>query len=276
MVKSGGVTSPRSSAIRALLDEALPALGLDPRGYRNVRRIVSRRVVRRIRELALAGPDEYAQRLAGDPEERRRLDALCRIPISRLYRDAAVFERLERELLPALAAQAATEGGRVVRVWSAGCASGEEPCSVALAWAARAARDHPELRLAITATDADETMLGRLRRGAFSEGSLAELPPRLRELALEPGTRRARAELLASIDARLQDLRLEAPSGPFDVVLCRNLAFTYFDEAGRRSAAERLVAALAPHGLLVLGRGEFPPAGLAGVEPYGTMVWKRR
>ena len=84
----------------------------------------------------------------------------------------------------------------------------------------------------------------------------------------EGALRRLRPELRAAVELSQQDLRVEAPPGPFLLVLCRNLAFTYLDEAGQRAVAERIAARLEPEGILVVGKREELPANLA--------AWLRR
>ncbi len=92
-----------------------------------MRGTVCKRVARRIRALGLADVAAYCAVLEADTSEWRRLDAMCRIPISRFWRDRDVFDSLARDVFPLLAAAAVERGDALVRVWSAGCASGEEP-----------------------------------------------------------------------------------------------------------------------------------------------------
>lgn len=253
----------------------MPELGLDSRGYRNVRSTVLRRVARRIAELGVE-VGEYRARVAESAEERARLATMCRIPISRLWRDAEVFARIAHELLPARAAVARAEGRDRVRAWSAGCASGEEPCSLVLAWEVVAARRAPGVMLEVVATDADLGALARAKRGIYTESSASELPAELRARAFgDARAGRVREDLLAGISFAVQDLRVEAPEGVFDLVLCRNVAFTYFDAAGQRAVAERLAAALRPGAFLVVGRGESLPDDLGALRAAGPLVYQR-
>jgi len=117
----------------AFLKWCLPRLGLRRSGYRKVRGTVCKRLAPRLRALGLPDLDAYRARLAAEQAEWAVLDGLCRIPISRFWRDRAVFDHLAVDVLPALAAAAADSGRTEVRVWSAGCASGEEPYSLRLA-----------------------------------------------------------------------------------------------------------------------------------------------
>lgn len=254
----------------ALLRLALPRLGLRYEGFRRVRRQVCRRVARRIRELGLAGADAYRARLDADPAEWPRLDAACRISISRCFRDRAVFAALERAVLPALAARARAAGRRTLRAWCAGCASGEEAFSVAALFASALAPLHPGLRLAIVATDADPRLLERARLGRFGASSVREAPRAALAAGFElrDGSWTAREAIRESIELRCQDLREEAPPGIFDLVLCRNLAFTYFEPEVQRAVLARLLARLRPGGALVVGLHESLPEGAEGFAPW--------
>lgn len=204
-----------------------------------------------MRELGLQDLGSYRVLLEARPAEWDELDRLCRITISRFYRDRAVWEALARDVLPAL--------GSRPRAWSAGCASGEEPYTLALLG---------ELR--IVATDVDETVLRRARAGVYGASSFKELPPALLERGfVRQGARwRIRPEIAERVTFLRHDVRAGAPDGPFDLVLCRNLAFTYFDEELQRAAAATLAAALRPGGALVLGTHERLPYGAAGFEPW--------
>jgi chemotaxis protein methyltransferase CheR len=154
----------------AFLQWALPRLGMRWAGFRKVRGQVCKRLGRRLAELGLRDLDSYRALLERDPDEWAALDALTHITISRFYRDQGVFAMLGAEVLPALAAT-----GRM-RVWSAGCASGEEAYTLAIMWELRLAEHFPAVRLRVLATDVDETMLARARRGCYPAGSLRELP----------------------------------------------------------------------------------------------------
>src|SRR5262249_33755531 len=104
-----------------------PRLHLRWAGFRNVRGQVCKRLHRRIRELALPDLDAYRAYLDTHAEEWPAVDALCRVTISRFRRDRGVFDALEHDILPALAAREPE-----VRCWSIGCASGEEPYTLAI------------------------------------------------------------------------------------------------------------------------------------------------
>jgi chemotaxis protein methyltransferase CheR len=230
----------------------LPRLHLRWAGFRRVRGQVLKRMRKRMTGLGLdvAG---YRELLERDASELARLDDFSRITISRFYRDRSIFDLLRREL----------PRGRPLRAVSLGCASGEEPWTLALI----AVFDG--LALDITAVDADPRLLERARRGVYDPGTLRELPPGWRERAFTPEGEafRLRDELRARVTFLEGDLRRSLPEGPFDLVLCRNVAFTYFDEPLQHETAARLAGLLREGGLLVLGAHERLPAGVTGFEP---------
>jgi chemotaxis protein methyltransferase CheR len=254
----------------ALLQWALPRLGLRWAGYRKVRARVCKRIARRMRALGLADAADYRARLDADPAEWHALAALCPVAVSRFYRDREVFDCLGAEVLPALARAALARGAPRLECWSAGCASGEEPYTLALQWQLQLAAQFPRLGFRVLGTDVDARLIERARAACYGSGSLAALPPAWRERAFERRGRLycLRAALRRDVDLAHQDLLAELPEREFDLVLCRNLAFTYFDEAGARRALARISGRLRPGGALVLGIHEQLPASAAGFAPW--------
>ena len=114
----------RDSECVTFLQWALPRMGYRWPGFRKVRRQVCKRIQRRIQELDLADLEAYRRHLASDPQEWSELDALCRVTITRFYRDRAVRDHVRERVLPGLAAVTIDRGDGIVRAWSAGCASG--------------------------------------------------------------------------------------------------------------------------------------------------------
>jgi chemotaxis protein methyltransferase CheR len=113
-------------------------------------------------------------------------------------------------------------------------------------------------------------MLARARTGCYPRGSLKELPSGLRARAFErrAGLECVRPEFRAGIVFRQQDVRVAQPDGPFDLILCRNLVFTYFERALQAALLERLVDRLRPGGGLVIGHGECLPNARPELERW--------
>jgi chemotaxis protein methyltransferase CheR len=242
------------------LQWALPRLNLRWAGFRKVRGQVCKRLRHRIERLGLEGFSAYRARLEADPTEWREFDECCHITISRFFRDRGVFEALRQRVLPAIAARARREG-RAARVWSAGCASGEEPYTVKILWDLEVAPKHAGVPLAIIATDIDEAMLRRAHEGCYAATSLRELPAEAIGRAFDRVGARFCVRPCHRNDIAFfaQDLRAQAPSGPFDLVLCRYLAFTYFAPLLQRECLARILQQLRPQGYLVIGTHEQLP-----------------
>jgi len=254
----------------AFLRWCLPLMGLRWPGFRKVRGTVCKRVRRRIVELGLGDLEGYRAYLAAHEDEWRMLDAFCRIPISRFWRDRAVFAGLADEVLPRLATEAARSGRDTVTAWCAGCASGEEAYSLRLAWLRHAAGIKPSTALEILATDADETMLARAKAGIYVAGSLKDLPEALLAEGFEMSANEfvVKGKYRAGITFRLEDIRQTMPDGPFDLILCRNLAFTYLEVPAQVSVLTGLRQRLRASGILVVGTHEVLPAEGADFEPW--------
>jgi chemotaxis protein methyltransferase CheR len=247
----------------AFLQWALPQIELRWPGFRKVRRQVCKRLRSRMSELRIAGFAEYRARLEADPAEWHVLDECCHITISRFFRNRGVFEVVCSRVLPDIAARARREG-RTAQIWSAGCASGEEPYTLKILWDNEVARSYPGVPVSIIATDIDEDMLTRAREGCFEPTSLHELPPPLVEQAFDPvgPLYCVKPKHRAGIDFLDQDLRSEMPVRLFDLILCRYVAFTYFAVPLQRKLLVRMVERLRPHGYFVIGTHEHLPGGV--------------
>jgi chemotaxis protein methyltransferase CheR len=175
---------------------------------------------------------------------------------------------LERDILPLLAERARARGEGRLRIWSAGCASGEEPYTLALLFAfSETLSGYPP---EILATDADPHLLERARRGYYPPTSLRDVPERWRAAFERFGEAYClRADYRRPVRFLEQDIRHAFPEGRFDLILCRNLVFTYFATALQAAIARRLVERLVPDGVLVLGIHESLP------ESVPTLVQER-
>lgn len=258
-----------TSDCTSFLQWALPRLRLRWAGFRKVRRQPCKQIKKRIRELRLEGFGAYRQYLEEQPEEWAVLDAFCRITISRFYRGRGVFNTLQDTILPELAL-AAQQSGAPIRYWTAGCASGEEPYTLALIWRLALREQFPALEIEIIATDVDEHMLERAQEAVYPGSSLKDLPPTWVESAFEPAGElfRLRPEYRQGVRLLQQDLRREMPPGPFHLVLCRNLAAMYFEEGLQREVFERMRSSMTKGGYLVLGKHGKLPEGIKGWEPW--------
>jgi chemotaxis protein methyltransferase CheR len=252
------------------LQWCLPLLQLCWPGYRKVRRQVYKRISTRLQSLGLHSVADYRSYLETHPEEWAILDSCCWIPISRFYRDKSVFQFLEQEVLPSLARQALAQGESVLRCWSFGCAAGEEPYSLSLLWKLKLQAEFPTVRLIILATDIDDRAIVRAQQGCYSPSSLRDLPESWRGQAFDHTSEgfRIKPEYREPVTFLLQDIRKAAPEETFALILCRYVAFTYFDATLQSNTLRQLVDRLHRGGALVIGNGETLPEGEFGLIPW--------
>ncbi len=263
----------------SFLQWCLPRLDYRWPGFRKVRGQVCKRVARRIKELGLEDIRKYRLFLEHNDEEWDRLDEFCRITISRFYRDRATFDALRDRLLPEVARRCVNKGRTHVDCWSAGCCSGEEPHTLKIIWRLSVLpATGLDIPLHIVASDADARLLERGRVAIYPTSSLKDLPDDLKGAFEEAnGSRRVRSEFRQNIEWLRQDLRRASPGRMFDVVLCRNLAFTYYQESLQSEVMVRLHSALRDDGLLVIGSHEqLPSEASEFFRKVAPCVYERR
>jgi len=252
------------------LQWALPRLQMRWPGYRKVRRRICKRIDRRMQQLMIEELAAYRTYLEAHPAEWRTLDTLCPVTISRFYRDKAVFSVLEQQLIPNLIRQAIDRGQRTLKVWSAGCASGEEAYTIALIWQLQLQQHFPGFELEILATDLDPAMGKRIAEACYPHSSIRYLPELWRYQAFmrQQNLYSLKPEYRYPITFRVQDIRCSLPSGRFDLVLCRNLVFTYFSTELQRQVTEQINKVIQPGGALVIGCHESLPERTKGFEVW--------
>jgi chemotaxis protein methyltransferase CheR len=254
------------------LQWCLPRLHLSWPGFRKVRRQVYQRINRRLRELSLPTVGAYRDYLEDHPAEWTTLDNLCWISISRFYRDRSVFQHLEITVLAQLAQRVVAGQEKELRCWSAGCAGGEEPYTLALIWKQRLASRYPALGFHVVATDSDPRAIQRAQRGCYHWSSLKELPAECRTQAfVDSGEELClKDEYRTAVTFMVQDIRETMPQGAFHLILCRNLVFTYFDKRCQQEILPLITNKLVPGGALIIGKLESLPEGEWAVEPWSV------
>jgi chemotaxis methyl-accepting protein methylase len=251
-----------SPGLAEVLNLVRLASGLDVTSY--CRSILSRRVDERMAAVGAEGHDRYLHLLETSPEELGRLVDSLTIKVSRFFRDPLAFEYLGEAVLPALLAAKAEGGDPGLRIWSAGCANGEEPYSVAILLRDLARRARKPLEATIFATDVDENALARGREALYPSESLENVRLGLLKSSFtsEGELYRVLPEIAEAVRFSLHDLAepgsaspAESVFGSFDLVLCRNVLI-YFEADLQQRVLERLCRSLAPGGHLLLGPAE--------------------
>jgi chemotaxis protein methyltransferase CheR len=242
--------------------------------------LVYARLARRVRALGLRNFGAYCVLLTsrGSEEERIRMREALTTNVTRFFRESHHFDHLRESVLPRLVAQA--RRGKRVRLWSAGCATGEEPYSIALTVLA-AMPDAARFDFKILATDIDGSILKTARLGAFSRDSLDDVDDGARARwfdVLEDDTKMHRAvgpEMRELVAFRRHNLIGEWPmKGPFQAIFCRNTVI-YFDGPMRNAIWTRMGSVLSPGGYLYLGHSERIPPSLGDLAPVGPTVYRK-
>jgi chemotaxis protein methyltransferase CheR len=256
------------------LQRALPRLGLRWPGFRNVRRQVHKRINRRMEGLGLAHIADYRSYLETHPDEWRVLDGFTLISISRFYRDRGLFDHLREVVLPELARAVQKTKDNRIRCWCAGCASGEEPYTLTILWNQRLQEEFPRVRLELVATDVDVQILQRAHRATYPRSSVKDLPVQwLTAAFIRSGEQFAlRPEFQQMVKFQQQDIRREMPRGPFELILCRNLVFTYFADDVQKAVLRQLVGRLVGGGFLVIGKKEAIPDSNERLRPHDARL----
>ena len=188
--------------------------------------------------------------------------------ISRFYRDHSVFEYLEHNMFPELISNAHSGGNQHLSVWSAGCSKGEEPYSLSIVWNLLFSNNNKDLKCKILATDTLKSSIYFAQKGVYSSSSLSDLPIKYKEhcFNLIKGSWHIKDQYRNSVNFSQQDMKETIPFGPFDLILCRNVAFTYFNPGLQRQIIDKVRCALRPGGFLVIGNTESLPHSSPGWE----------
>jgi len=246
------------------------------------RQLVQGRLLRRLRGLGLKDFRSYCELLRNQPErELGDLASAISTNVTAFFREPHHYEYLERELLPRWL-ERKRRGGERLRLWSAGCSTGEEPYALAMVLAEALERDGDRLDAKILATDLSPQALAQARRGVYAIDRLDGVSQERRRRWFLRGEGGRAGQ--AVIHPRLRELVTVLPlnllhawpmQGPFDAIFCRNVMI-YFDVPTKRRLFERYATMLAPGGHLFLGHSE-SIHGLSGAfELVGRTVYRMR
>lgn len=238
------------------LKEVAPLLGLQWRPFK--RKGIRRKVERRRTQIGTSDAEEYLLRIRKNHEEQRLLSQILTVTISRFFRDKEVFHILGHSVVPHLL-RGINQGE--LKIWSVGCASGEEPYSFAILWKEELERRWPRIHLSIVATDIDEKMLERAREGRYKKSSLKEAGEEtLRNfIKVENGVCILDQTIRESVAFKRHDILHEEPLLGMDIIFCRNVAFTYFSKESQINVLKKIATSLRGNGYLVIGKDESLP-----------------
>lgn len=246
----------------------------------NKREMLHARLSKRLRKLGLASFAAYRAVLEGPDGNDELGHALNAVTtnLTRFFREPHHFDHLREQALPGITRRRAADGRRL-RLWSAGCASGEEAYSVAMVLHATV-RDLAGWDARILATDIDTTMIEHGRAGVYDLSQTELVPSHLARRYLSPvedGQRMAVAGELRAL-VRFKPLNLLGPwpmKGRFDVIFCRNVVI-YFDRDTQARLFDRFADILTDDGFLYVGHSESLYGLTDRFEPVGRTIHRKR
>ncbi|HEV7366659.1 MAG TPA: CheR family methyltransferase [Gemmatimonadales bacterium] len=236
-----------------LLAYLLNARGFDFHGYKPAS--LARRIRKRMEAVGVTGFAAYQDYLEVHPNEFATLFNVILINVTGFFRDPAAWEAVRTTALPQILAPKSPDGA--IRAWSAGCASGEEAYTIAMALAEELGPDQFRERVKIYATDVDEDALNTARQAAYQERQVEGVPPELLSKYFEhlDGLYFFRKDLRRQVIFGRHDLINDAPISRIDLLTCRN-TLMYLNAETQARVLARLHFALNDGGFLLLGRAE--------------------
>ena len=245
-------------------------------GYRKVRKGVKKRISRHMQELSCPNIKVYLDLLDENDMARQESERRMTVSISRFFRDRKLWHDLEKEILPRMI----QIEKKILRVWSAGCARGEEVYSFKIVWDRFIRKFAHAPDLVLTATDIHPDYIEKAREGIYTKSSLKEVSRDIREHYFE--IRKSghhfeeKAFLKKGLDWKVQDIFADPPGSAFDIIFLRNNLLTYYKEHKKKEGLNKVIKALAPDGWLIVGSHEKMPAGALNLERHNFIPWAYR
>jgi two-component system CheB/CheR fusion protein len=276
---TGAYTPPvpdEDRRMRNLLDQLRLRVGIDFSTYRQP--TIQRRLQRRMADTGRETLEEYVRYLQRHPEEYQRLANSFLINVTDFFRDPETFDHLRTRIVPELIDDAHARGNEL-RIWSAGCATGEEAYSLAILVAEALGDDLDDFSVRIFATDLHADSVAFAGRGIYPPAAVENLPPALLEryFTRVEGGYEVRKLIRRLLVFGQHDLARRAPFPRIDLVLCRNVLI-YFTPELQRRALQLFAFSLRQGGRLVLGKSEStsPLPEYFAVEDARLKVFRRQ
>lgn len=254
-MQQAGTENVYRGDIGRLLAKVAEDRGLDLTQYRSA--YVERRVAARLRALNLHTYRQYAKLLDSSPEEYAKLLDALTINVTDFFRDPPVYHLFRTRIVPEIIERKTRSHHRMIRVWSAGCATGEEPYSLAMSFLSALGPDAPGFILTIVATDLDPNALVIASEAEYDIAKLKHIPKadQLRFCDVKDDRFRIKPEVTRHVKFRRLDLFTDEPTHVVDVIFCRNV-FIYFTREQQAKVLSGFADSLTRSGYMVLGRTE--------------------
>jgi chemotaxis methyl-accepting protein methylase len=273
-----------NSHLEEILTELKRGRGIDFKGYRPG--TLQRRLANRMAKLRLTDPKTYLRKLKTDPAEVDRLIDTIGVNVSCFFRDPIVFEILAQIVLPEIIERKKTNGTKEIRIWSAGCAAGEEAYSAAILLHQALKKELPNWQTYIFASDINtgalkQAVSGKYPREKFSNTKLGVLDEYFRPVdkgyEVLPFVQKMVHFCNDDLTSSKRITPAESIYGTFDLVLCRNVLI-YLEAELQARIFEKLNRSLESSGYLVLGPSESLPqqfASKAVSVDQQNQIWRK-
>ncbi|MBN2184503.1 MAG: protein-glutamate O-methyltransferase CheR [Candidatus Krumholzibacteriota bacterium] len=229
--------------------------GIDLSVYRSS--CMKRRVMHRIVMVGCENIEDYFFYLDKHPDEIERLKDIVTIHVTGFFRDQDVFRKLQMDIFPELIKRKSEEGSEVIRIWSAGCSTGEEAYSFAILLDHLLQKRSEKYDLEVFGTDVSEDSIRTAREGLYSEEKITRVPNHMKSSGFEPDGDRFRISnrIRKYVKFRVHDLFSPSPYSMLDLIVCRNVLI-HFEHDIRGQIISRFHSALCDEGMLILGKSE--------------------
>lgn len=251
--KEGQVIHFTEETLKAIKDILYEKEGFDLDSYKD--KCIQRRISLRIRTSGCKAPNDYIFLLKRDEREVKKLLDTLTINVTEFFRNRSTFDKLREVILPDIFSMKEME--RSIRIWSAGCASGEEPYTIAMILKWFFPEELKRFNISITATDVDEGVLERALDAVYTKDRVTGVDPLLKKRFFEEDGEKYRlsAEIKKMVGFKREDIFREKRHGGYDLIICRNLLI-YFSRERQEWVLKEFWEDLNHGGFLVLGRAE--------------------
>ena len=229
-----------------------------------------------MQELGCKCMATYLTAIEDDPQTRLECQRWLTVSISRFFRNYQFWVTLEQEIFPSLI----SNHSKAIKVWSAGCACGQEVYSFKIVWdrLRNIFSNFPELK--ITATDSNSDYLEKAQAGLYTHSSLKEIPDEIRAVYFDkkPGTKlfAVKSFLKQDIIWKEHNLLSEPPNSVFHIIALRNNVLTYYQDHLQKAAFKKILSRLVCPGFFIVGSHEKLPFNSPNLKPYAPFVFSRK
>lgn len=257
------MTFSNDQAFHALRKRVFTERGLDLGQYRE--KCLKRRIDVRLRATGARTYFEYMAVLKKDPSEYDRLFDVLTINVTNFFRDRSAYRVIKETVIPELVSSKKKQGKKIIRVWSAGCASGEEPYSIAMLFDEILGKRIEDYLISVYATDIDEKVIEKAKRGEYAAGTVSGVDEKtLRRYFNHNLKFRLKEEIRQMVKFKRYDLISDSPPAHLDIILCRNVLI-YFSRDLQMRLFDKFCEALNRGGYLILGKTESLAGESAGL-----------